>query len=59
MKTLLTITTFLALLLLGLYFDLVICGIAYPEKMDIICTYRIPVIGTTAKALALKANAEK
>ena len=52
MKNILTVITLLALLLLAFYLDLVICGVAYPDKMEHCCSYSIPVIGTCAKAKA-------
>ncbi len=43
-------------ILLALFFiNLVVCGIHEPEKLEIISAYRIPVIGTLAKAEVQKA----
>lgn len=58
MKITFAILTFIALLLLALHLDLLICGVMYPSKMDIISSYRIPIVGTCAKAKALQILAQ-
>lgn len=54
-KNALELVAFAGILLALFFINLVICGIHEPEKLEIISAYRIPVVGTLAKAEVQKA----
>jgi len=56
MKAFFEVIALVACILAALYFDLVICGVAYPEKIEICSAYSWPLVGTAAKAKALEIN---
>lgn len=55
MKTFFEIVVLAGCLLAAFYFNLVLCGIVHPEKLEICSAYSWPVVGTAAKAQVRKA----